>query len=80
MGTFERHFADEPLTPQRFARAPARELADTGQGVQAAAFAELGTTPNTKAKTARLMNKFLTSDMVRAPFAVPIKKTHFLWR
>lgn len=42
MGTFERYFAEVPLTPQRFPRAPARELADTGQGVEAAALAELG--------------------------------------
>ncbi len=42
MGRFERHFAGEQIKAQTFPRAPARQLADTGQGFGPQALAEAG--------------------------------------
>lgn len=42
MRRFERHFAAEPLTPQTFPRAPAGQLAETGQVLEAEALAGFG--------------------------------------
>ena len=42
MAKFERHFAGEPLAPQTLPRAPAQQLADTGQGLEAQALAGVG--------------------------------------
>ena len=39
---FERHFATEGAEPQTLPRAPARQLADTGQGAEARALTEAG--------------------------------------
>ncbi len=42
MPEFERHFASVPRKPQKFPRAPARELADIGAGLEAQAMAQFG--------------------------------------
>ncbi len=42
MAKFERHFATEQAEPQTFPRAPVSQLADTGQGLEARALAQVG--------------------------------------
>ncbi len=42
MGTFERFFAQQEFTPQSFSQVNARGIADTGQGLEAAALQQAG--------------------------------------